>query len=87
MSAALKSSPSDGAMYYVRETEAVGGVFEELARVTLLSDAETLDGAKLPAGTTGTIVGVWGKGERYDVEFVDPPGALVTVGPGALRAA
>lgn len=53
--------------------------FRELDDARLLADAVTLDGDTITAGTIGTVVGVWGCGEAYEVEFADPMGALCTV--------
>lgn len=66
MSAVLK--PPESGTYYSRRQEPPG-VLRELTRVANLVEAETLEGNIVPAESTGTIVGVWGAGETYDVEF------------------
>ena len=43
--------------------------FAELARVELVQLARTDDGVDVPAGTRGTVVGVWPGGEGYEVDF------------------
>ena len=59
----------------------------ELSVVTLLREVVTDDGVTVPAGTEGTIVGVWGDGEAYEVEFDEPVVGNATVRTDALRAA
>jgi len=61
--------------------------FEELADVTLASSVHvaTLD-RELPAGSHGTVVGVWQGGRAYEVEFVEPFECLVTVPAEGLRS-
>ncbi|MDP4023523.1 DUF4926 domain-containing protein [Methylobacterium sp. NEAU 140] len=56
-----------------------GGAFRELDDVRVLADVVTDDGDTIPAGTEGTVVGVWGLGEAYEVEFPEPMGALATI--------
>lgn len=51
----------------------------ETSRAKLASSLELLNGRELPAGSTGTIVGVWADGEAYEVEFTKPFHAVVTV--------
>lgn len=60
-------------------------VLAELAAVALGSEVTTDDGRVLGAGACGTIVGVWGNGTAYDVEFIEPFAALGTVGAEAIR--
>lgn len=43
--------------------------FPELTRVRLVQPARTDDGAEVPAGAQGTIVGVWPGGSGYEVDF------------------
>lgn len=61
------------------------GGLPELTVVTLLKPATTDEGALVPAGTRGTIVLVYGEGEAYEVEFLEPQG-LATVEAAALTA-
>lgn len=53
--------------------------------VVLFVDTVNDDGDLIPAGREGTIVSVHGEGESYVVEFAEPPGALVSVVPHAIR--
>ncbi|HTW69118.1 MAG TPA: hypothetical protein VME47_04450 [Acetobacteraceae bacterium] len=64
-----------------------GRVFEELADVTLAAPVQvgTLD-RELPAGSHGTVVGVWQGGRAYEVEFSEPFECLVTVPAEGLRS-
>jgi hypothetical protein len=57
----------------------------ELNFVTLLREVLTDDGLTVPAGTEGTIVGVWGGGEAYEVEFDEPVVGNATVRADVLR--
>jgi len=55
--------------------------------VAKLSHSVTLgDGRTLPAGSAGAIVGIWGEGKAYEVEFLEPFHAVVTVPADALSA-
>lgn len=56
----------------------------ELSRATLAQDLTVAEG-HLPAGATGTIVGVYRSGEAYEMEFTAPFHAVVTVRPDDLR--
>ena len=58
----------------------------ELSMVALLRDVMTDDGVTVPAGTEGTIVGIWANGEAYEVEFDEPVVGNATVRVDALRA-
>jgi hypothetical protein len=53
--------------------------------VTLLQPAATDAGVTKAAGSIGVVVGVWGDGQAYEVEFADPKGALATVPADGLR--
>ncbi|WP_375464114.1 DUF4926 domain-containing protein [uncultured Methylobacterium sp.] len=57
----------------------------ELDRVALTAAVLTDGGHAIPAGTEGTVVGVWRDGAAYEVEFAHPAGALATVEAGHLR--
>lgn len=52
----------------------------EFSLVTLLQDATGTTGARIAAGTIGTIVEICGEGRAYLVEFDDP--AEVAMIPG-----
>lgn len=58
----------------------------ELSVVVLLHDVVTYDGMTVPAEAEGTIVGIWGDGEAYEVEFDEPVVGNATVRADALRA-
>jgi hypothetical protein len=58
----------------------------ELSVVTLLREVVTDVGVTVPAGTEGTIVGVWADGKAYEVEFDEPVVGNATVRADALRA-
>jgi hypothetical protein len=53
--------------------------FRDLDSVLVTIPVTTDDGDLIPAGTEGTIVGIWRDGAAYEVEFAQPPGALATV--------
>ncbi|KAA0589150.1 DUF4926 domain-containing protein [Azospirillum lipoferum] len=57
---------------------------EELTRVALSKPVETEDGV-LPAGSMGTVVGVYRCGAAYEVEFAKPFHTVATVMPDAIR--
>jgi hypothetical protein len=58
--------------------------YAELDRVALLRDAEGL-----AAGAVGIVVGVYGSGGGYEIEFVDQYGrtlAVLTLGEDDIRS-
>lgn len=61
--------------------------FAELDDVTLTKPVfvDAL-GRELPAGSHGTVVGIWQGGRAYEVEFTRPFECLVTVLPEGLAA-
>ena len=59
---------------------------EELTRVALSMPVETESGV-LPAGSLGTVVGVYQSGAAYEVEFANPFQTVATVMPDAIRHA
>ncbi|MGA1858018.1 DUF4926 domain-containing protein [Azospirillum sp. 11R-A] len=59
---------------------------EELMRVALSRPVETEDGV-LPAGSMGTVVGIYRGGAAYEVEFAKPFRTVATVMPDAIRHA
>lgn len=87
MSAALKTPDHDGEMFYVRRRAKAPPIHAELSMVMLLTEAPTDAGVTMPAGSTGTVVGIWKDGEAYEVEFREPTGALATVKAEHLLAA
>lgn len=60
--------------------------FEELTRVQLLT-AVNAEGGKLPAGASGTVVHRYHAGQAFEVEFVEPFWALVTLEPEQIAQA
>ncbi len=58
--------------------------FRDLDSVLVTIPVTTDDGDAIPAGTEGTIGGIWRDGAAYEVEFAQPPGALATVGADDL---
>lgn len=54
-------------------------VFAELSLVRVDVDTPTSTGQSMPAGSIGTIVGVWKPGVAYEVEFASLGGELATV--------
>ncbi|CAA2156736.1 DUF4926 domain-containing protein [Methylobacterium brachiatum] len=61
-----------------------GTAFRELDRVRTLAEVIGEDGERVPAGSTGTIVAVWGAGAAFDVEFTRPVEALAAIAPESL---
>lgn len=58
----------------------------ELDRVTLAQEVEGDYGERVPAGSTGTVVGIWAGGAAFEVEFTQPVDALATVKAGAIAS-
>lgn len=54
-------------------------VLAEHSVATLSSTFDLDDGRTLPAGSAGAVVGIWGEGKAYEVEFMEPFHAVVTV--------
>ena len=54
----------------------------ELDAARLLVPVTDDEGREVPAGSVGTVVGVWNQGEAYEVELVAPFAALATVAAG-----
>jgi hypothetical protein len=65
------TTPLTGARADVRELDLV------TLGVPVRADGEHC----IPAGSTGTVVGIWGEGRAYEVEFTEPVPALATVEP------
>ena len=61
-----------------------GTEFADLSVVSLTRAIE-VDGRTMPRGAIGTVVGVYGNG-GYEVEFVLPFHAVVTLGQADLTA-
>jgi hypothetical protein len=61
--------------------------FNELDEVVLARAVDIRDlGKELPAGSRGTVVGVWQGGRAYEVEFAEPLACLVMVPAEGLAA-
>ncbi len=58
---------------------------DELDEVILSRDVVDMDGQCVPAGSVGTVVGVWGEMAAFEVEFTQPFQALATVQRDAIR--
>ena len=58
----------------------------ELDMVTLKVSALSDDGEMVPAGSTGTIVSVYGDAVAFGVEFESPMHALATVYPHQISS-
>ena len=56
----------------------------ELDQVTISREVESDDGDTVPAGATGTVVGIWAGGAAFEVEFAEPVSALATVKADAI---
>ena len=69
---------------YRRDT-ARPDAFDELAAVRLVRDVLTDDEVEVPAGTVGTVVGVWADGAAYEVEFKVGLATVVTADLAAAR--
>lgn len=50
----------------------------------LASPLDLPDGRTLPSGAAGAVVGIWAKGKAYEVEFLKPVHAVVTVPASVL---
>lgn len=57
---------------------------DELDEVTLAVIVHSDEGKPIPEGSRGTVVGVWGEGESFEVEFSEPFHALATVELSAI---
>lgn len=71
--------------YMLRDTARPAEALRDLDDVVLTVEARTRDGDTVPAGTEGTVVGVWREGAAYEVEFAEPEGALCRVTPDQIR--
>jgi hypothetical protein len=71
-------------LYYGSENIPITPI-EELSRIVLLKEFEA-GSVLLPAGSTGTVVSVYGEGEAYGVEFVEPVYAIVTLNNCDIKA-
>lgn len=60
-------------------------MLDELDIVRTLVPVVTMDGDTIPTNTEGTVVGIWGAGDAYEVEFPEPMGALATAKAADLQ--
>ena len=61
--------------------------FKELDDVALAAPVYVkVANRELPAGARGTVVGVWGDGDAFEVEFISPFECLITVRAEGLAA-
>ncbi|KNY20910.1 hypothetical protein [Methylobacterium sp. ARG-1] len=74
-------------LYQSRDPVTPRPAFAELSVIAVLRDVQADDGVTVPAGTEGTIVGIWAGGEAHEVEFDEPVVGNATVRAEALRAA
>jgi hypothetical protein len=74
-------------MHTLRRAPAASLLFPELSVVEVVRDVETDDGQRVPAGSQGTVVAVYGGGKAYEVEFAEPVVGNTTLRPDVLRAA
>lgn len=58
--------------------------FRELDRVRTLVEVRGEDGESVPAGSTGTVVAIWGEGASFEVEFTRPVETLAAIEPGSM---
>ena len=61
-----------------------GVAFRELDRVRTLVEILGEEGEIVPAGSTGTVVAIWGEGASFEVEFTRPVETLAAIEPGSL---
>ncbi|MRI57428.1 DUF4926 domain-containing protein [Methylobacterium sp. DB1607] len=59
--------------------------FRELDRVRVTEEIEGEDGERVPAGSEGTVVAIWGDGAAFEVEFMRPVETLAAIRPDVLR--
>lgn len=74
-------------MHTLRGAPLASPLHREYSIVVIVSDIATDDGQTIPAGSLGTIVGVYGVGAAYEVEFVRPVVGNATVRAELLRPA
>lgn len=73
-------------MHRLRDPGETLAPLAELSVVETLCALETDDGLPVPAGSRGTIVAVYGRGEAYEVEFARPVVGNSTVSADLLRS-
>ena len=74
-------------LHRARDPDETHALLPELSVVETLCALTTDDGRPVPAGSRGTIVAVYGRGEAYEVEFAAPVVGNCTVSADRLRAA
>lgn len=73
-------------MHRLRDPGDAHAHFAELSVIETLDALRTDDGLPVPAGSRGTIVAVYDRGEAYEVEFAEPVVGNCTVPADRLRA-
>lgn len=71
-------------LFYYRSANAASAI-PELSIVALRADLTLNDKRVMPAETEGTVVGLWGDGKGYVVEFDEPFHAIATLEAEQLR--
>lgn len=71
-------------LFYVRTTDARAAI-PELSVVALRADLTLADARVIPIAAEGTVVGLWGDGRGYVVEFDAPFHAVASVEADQLR--
>ena len=71
---------------YISAAPAAIEPIAELSRVVLLVSVETVEGERVPAGASGTVLAVYSAGEAYCVEFTTPFQAEIVVNNIDLEA-
>lgn len=56
-----------------------GAPIRELDRVRVLEPVTGDGDEPIPAGSTGTVVGIYAQGAAFEVEFTEPVDALATI--------
>jgi hypothetical protein len=74
----MSFEPSHAPRYRIVASER-RSLIDELDEVVLSRDVVDMDGQCVPAGSVGTVVGVWGEMAAFEVEFAQPFQALATV--------
>ncbi len=71
-------------LFYMHTAEAEPAI-PELSVVALRAELRLADERVLPAAAEGTVVGLWGDGKGYVVEFDEPFRAVASVEGDQLR--
>ncbi len=74
----------DARLYHATTPDGLAPI-GELSVVSLVGDIDVPAMGRLPEGTLGTVVSVYGGGEVYEVEFEAPVHALLTLASKDIR--